>query len=369
MRHILFFLHSRVFMSIFTACLTTCINLIEMKTKHTMGMRAKYLLPYIFCLIAMAGCKDDNDHELPQGNYTHAAVNKLQGFGEEKAGLLAGLAVDEETFIRLSTTSAWTLQPTEQTTLKNIRNGVSKPDEVTLLQKILPLEDMPIYMENVYGGTIGGFVAEAADVKSLTRMYDVYWGLRLDYEGTKFSENGAGYAVIRYYSNTATKLIIPFSPELGGTQPHAWPNGGGGFTTSTLGEGGYPEWVSDGYNAPVEGAELYEVTAQGQEQLRSVFRNGKWQTYGASGLEATTKTKTETSATIRNGMHDGKLITTWCRYAGYPFIVRGEVDGKYHLTTTRKVPVDGLRVIEKGIYGLQVSKDAVENVHEEAKKL
>lgn len=328
-------------------------------------MRTKYIFLAVICFIGLVSCQNDDntENEIPEGNYNHTVVNLLKGFEEEKEALFAKLNVSEGTFIALSTAAAWTLQPAEQTTLKDIRNGVSKPDEKTLLQKVIPLEDVSIYMDNIYGGTIGGFVAEAADVKSLTNMFDVYWGLRLDYEGTKFSEGGSGYAVIRFYSNTASKLTIPFSPELGGTQVHAWPNGGGGFTTSTLGKGGYPEWVCSGYNAPEEGAELYEVNTKGQEQLRSIFKNGKWQTYGTTDLDTSVSTR-EQSHTIRNGVFDGKFITTYGEYEGYPFIVRGEVNGFYHLTTDRQVPVAGLQVVERGIYGLQVVKQAVNNVHE-----
>jgi len=325
-----------------------------MRTKH-------FFLFAIIYLVGITGCKSDDDTEsgIPQGSYNHNAVLQLEGFGEEKAALLARLNVSEETFITLSTAKAWELEADEQTTLKNIRNEVSKPDKQTLLQKVLPLEDVPNYTNNVYK-TIGGFVAKAADVKSLVNMYDIYWGLRLDYTGTKFSETGTGYAVIRYYSSTTSRLKIPFSPELGGTQPHEWPNGGGGFTTSTLGEGGYPEWVSDDYNAPEEGAELYEITTLGKEQLRSVFKDGEWQTYGAA---LPTKTKSEPH-TIRNGMFNNAFVTTYGEYEGYQFIIRGEANGIYHLTTTQRVPVSGLQVVERGIYGLQVPKEEVKNIHE-----
>lgn len=330
-------------------------------------MKTKYILLTIICFIGIVSCQNDDntEYEIPVGNYNHTVVNLLKGFGEEKEALFAKLNVSEGTFIALSTAAAWTLQPAEQTTLKDIRNGVSKPDEKTLLQKVIPLEDMSIYMDNIYGGTIGGFVAEAADVKLLINMFDVYWGLRLDYEGTKFDEDGSGYAVIRFYSNTASQLTIPFSPELGGTQAHAWPNGGGGFTTSTLGKGGYPEWVCSGYNVPEEGAELYEVSTQGQEHLRSIFKEGKWQAYGATDTDISSPTRSQ-SNTIRNGVFDGKFITTYGEYKGYTFTVRGEVNGFYHLTTDRQVPVAGLQVVEKGIYGVQATKDTVKNVHEVA---
>lgn len=314
----------------------------------------------------MISChNDDGLVAVPEGNYTYGIVKNMSGFGEEKAVLFQQMNLSEEEFIELSTDSAWALLPEEQKSLVNVRNGVSKPDAHTLLQKIIPLEDLSTYMNNIYGGTIGGFVAEAADVKSLHTMYDVYWGLRLDYEGTKFKEDGAGYAVIRFYSDAASLMKIPYSPELGGTQEHAWPNGGGGFTTSKLGYGGYPEWVMNGYVAPKEGAELYEITPLGREILRSVFREGRWQTFESDYYPRPETRVTGKSVVVRNGVFDNKLVTTLGDYHGFTFVVRGLVNGEYHLTSTLPLPVPGISTIEKGIYGVNVLQEAVSNVREE----
>ncbi|MCQ4873944.1 hypothetical protein [Butyricimonas paravirosa] len=318
----------------------------------------------IACILlchSIISCSDDDTTTISEGIYTHKAIQSVKGFEEEKAAILTRNKISEETFISLSTDSAWSLESEQQALLATIRDEVSKPDEQTLLQKVIPLEDISTYMNNIYGGTVGGFVAEAADVKSLATMYDVYWGLRLDYKGTKFSATGAGYAVIRFYSDATSRLKIPYSPELGGTQEHAWPNGGGGFTTSTLGAGGYPEWVMDGYSTPREGAELYEVTPAGREILRSVYREGRWQTHES---EYYPLPQTRCTVTIRNGIFNNQFITTYGEYAGHTFIVRGEVDGEYHLTTTETISLPGLHTVEKGIYGINVPKDQVSNVHE-----
>ena len=320
-----------------------------------------FLITCTFLYSLITSCSDDDTTTISEGTYTHKAIQSMKGFEEEKATILTRNKISEETFISLSTDSAWSLAPQQQALLIAVRDEVSKPDEQTLLQKIIPLEDISTYMNNIYGGTVGGFVAEAADVKSLATMYDVYWGLRLDYAGTKFSPTGAGYAVIRFYSDATARLKIPYSPELGGTQEHAWPNGGGGFTTSTLGTGGYPEWVTDGYSAPREGAELYEVTPAGREILRSVYRDGHWQTHES---EYYPLPQARSTATIRNGIFNHQFITTYGEYARHTFIVRGEVNGEYHLTTTEAIPLPGLHVVEKGIYGINVPKDQVSNVHE-----
>lgn len=302
------------------------------------------------CLSTFTACSDDDDDNngvtiIKEGELTRSFVQSLQGFGEKRDSLLTSHSVSETDFIRISTDSAWALSATDKQALKNVRDGIKHPDEHTLLQKVIPLEDISTYMNNVYGGTVGGYVCEAADVKNLTTMEQVYKGLRLDYSGTKFKADGAGYAVIRFYSSAASRMTIPYVEEMGGTLSHSWPTGGGGFTTSTLGNGGYPEWVCDGYNAPEEGAELYEVTPQGREILRSVYTSGRWQTYESPYYE---QPQTRTAGEAYQNV---KVI-----YKGYSFDVRGKVGGKYHLTTTKLYPIDGLHVVEKGVWGLEIQE-------------
>lgn len=325
----------------------------------------KTVLASLF-IFGTISCQDDDNTPvvISEGIHTHPAIQSMKGFEEEKETLLAHENLTVQEFIKLSTDSAWALPPDKQTQLKNIRNGVSKPDPQTLLQKVIPLEDLSTYMNNIYGGTIGGFVAEAADVKSVVTMPDVYWGLRLDYAGTKFREHGAGYAVIRFYSKATAAMTIPYAPELGGTQAHAWPNGGGGFTTSTLGQGGYPEWVMSGYSAPEEGAELYEITPLGREILRSVFKSGKWQTFESNFYPLPQTKSLEADQTIRNGLFNGRFITTYGTYQGHTFIVRALIEGEYHLATTERIAIPGMTTLEKGVYGLRVPQGEVSNIHE-----
>ena len=331
-------------------------------------MKKNYFYAFVACTMlctTQSACSDDEENNvttISEGSFTSAFVKTLNGFGEEKVALLDANGVTQQDFIRLSTDSAWALSQSDQMKLKAIRDGVSRPDGRTLLQKVIPLTDVNTYMNNVYGGTIGGFVCEAADVKSLHTMEQIFNGLRLDYSGTKFKSDGAGYAVIRFYSSATDKLSIPYSPELGGSQPHEWPNGGGGFTTSTLGEGGYPEWTFSGYYAPEENAELYEVTPQGRELLRSIYRDGRWQTYESPYFPVPT-TRTST-AEIRNGRYADGLIQTLCDYRGFTFHLRGEADGRFGLSTDKPLPIEGLEMIERGVYGICVPCSEVSNIRE-----
>lgn len=309
-------------------------------------------------LVCLSGCEDDDDPTLiVEGNHTRQAIQRMKGFGEEKQALLSECRMDEATFIALSTDSAWALPDDRRRHLKRVRDGVSRPDANTLLQKVIPLSDMTVYMENKYGGTVGGFVTEAADVKGLFTMQDIYYGLRLDYEGTQFRPDGAGYAVIRFYSAATDKLSIPYAPELGGNQEHAWPNGGGGFTTSTLGEGGYPEWTFNGYYAPDEGAELYEVTPLGREMLCSVYKDGRWQTHESTYYPAP---KVKAPASKPGKSYQGVFAS----YKGYRFMVRGEADGRYLLASYTAYPLPDLFVLEKGVYAVWVPVRDVDGLSE-----
>ena len=239
--------------------------------KRTVSIK---LLAYLLLLIILgSACKEDNiDTDWPSGIYNKSAIANLSGFKQQRPALLTAAGVSVTEFIRLSTDSAWHLSQNDKKKLTQIRNGINAPVASTIMGKVIPLQDLATYMNNTYGGTVGGFVSVAADLKNISSMHDVYWGLRLDYPGTKFLQDGAGYAVIRFTSSQTSHLTVPYCTEMGGTKTHAWPNTGGGFTSSTLGDGGIPEYTFDNYYAPNQGAEIYEVTPLGNEILRSIYR-------------------------------------------------------------------------------------------------
>ncbi|MDD6787737.1 MAG: hypothetical protein SPE04_09165 [Prevotella sp.] len=41
-------------------------------------------------------------------------------------------------------------------------------------------------------------------------------------------------------------------------------------------------------------------------------------------------------------------------YHGFTFHLRGEADGHYGLSTDKPLPVEGLEMIERGVYGISV---------------
>jgi hypothetical protein len=187
---------------------------------------------------------------------------------------------------------------------------------------------------------------------------------------------------------------------MGGTRAHAWPNTGGGFTASTLGDGGFPEYAFDSYYAPNQGGELYEVTPLGNEILRAQYIGTGWVT-----TEPTAKS-TGASATlemvdnpVRNGIYaraeDGAIypviglpggrwqiwqdaqpspirirslvtISTFADYKGFTFRVRGFDGYNYHLITNdiSAMGILSLNIVEKSLFGIKVPVNEVNKVWE-----
>lgn len=332
-------------------------------------MRKALILILFIVAIGCTKSASDSD-DVFDGKLNKNAVRGIRGFVENRDAILQKIGVEIVDFVSLSTDSAWSLSATNQQTLKTVRLNIESPTASTMFQKVIPLEDVATYMNNTYGGTVGGFVTVAADSKNLTSMSEVYWGLRLDYEGTKFRENGAGYAVLRFYSEAVSKLTIPFCEEMGGVQVHAWPNTGGGFTSSSLGEGGIAEYTFVGYSAPKDGAELYEVTPSGREILRSTYVSGKgWTTNEIGSLSPNISLKTVRNGVVVDAKSGKQFVTTYATYKNNRYIVRGLINDEYHLTTTTPYENVNLEVMEKGIYGIQVRVSEIEKIWEETENL
>lgn len=365
-----------------------------------MNNRVLYSIFHLAMVIVIAftlfcSCDNEDDYiKWPAGVYTKSQINKLNGFSEHRNSLLLNSGLSFSEFVSLSTDSAWSLNDIEKNKLLELRNAVMVPDKNTIIEKVIPLQDVATYMNNVYGGTIGGFVSSAADIKDLSTMEDIFWGLRLDYKGSKFLADGAGYSVIRFTSSFTDHLYIPFCNELGGTYPHSWPNTGGGFTSSTLGDGGYPEYCFDNYYIPDQGSEIYEVTPMGNEILRARFEGNKWITvepedkkailwinplknglYGKenNNLYPLMFTKEGvvnivlSSNEIKEYNKDLYYVTTYGEYKGYMIRVWGFDENHYLITTSDYdlYKILNLDIIEKGIYGKTVLLHEMKDIHEE----
>ena len=160
----------------------------------------------------------------------------------EQDSLLALHGMTSEQFIRLSCDSAWSLPARSWIWLKRLRDDISYPDKITQLQKVIPAQDINYYTSGQWG--IHGYITKAADVILLKTMHDLYWGLRLDYPESPYTEHGQCY-IIRFYTQYTEHITIPYFDIKGDSVITQWPAGGGGFTTSALGYGGFPEWYLD----------------------------------------------------------------------------------------------------------------------------
>lgn len=354
---------------------------------------------FLAILLAMTfvSCKKDSENKpVPivdptVGTYNSTYVSTLSGFFEQRPSLLESVGVPVADFIRISTDSSWGLSEEERTKLKSIRDQVTFPTNKILLQKAVTLYDMETYVSNKYGGTVGGFVSVAGDVKSLHTLRDMYWGLRFDYPGTYWDTTGSGYAVIRFTCNCINSLTIPYSPEMGGTYEHSWPNTGGGFSASTLGNGGIPEYRFDGYHAPNEGSEIYSVTPDGTETLVARFIDNQWESIDntaksdfvnpvRNGVYARVQGKLYATASLQNGdykvinknisnqeIEELVVVKTFANYHGATFYVRGCDGINYYLTTTQESLQQklNLRMVEKGVFGITVPMNEIEQINEE----
>lgn len=306
-----------------------------------MGWRVTLGISLLFSLLLLS-CSKNELHLIFEGKLNAQYIAGISGFVENRATFLQRHNMSNMEFIALSTVLAANLSEADKAKLKAFRNDLPIPNQHTLFQKTIPLSETTIYMENTYGGSIGGFFGVAADIKQLRSMKEVFWGLRLDYPDTKFKEDGAGYAIIRFYPVQTDSIVIPYSPEMGRKTIGKWPFSGGGFTTSTLGEGGFPEYKYNGYYLPAEGAELYECTPSGREILRSVFQSGKWVT--AEGTVVKVKS------------FEPSFVPQYVTYKGHSLFLRGETEEGVHLFSSDPTVAAelGMEVYEKGEYRLIV---------------
>ena len=132
-----------------------------------------------------------------------------------------------------------------------IRRTIPKPDENTLMQKVIT-ED----------------VVRAVDTKHLKTIEDYYYGLRLDYEKTLFSAGDKYYYTIRFKTEKLDNLVIPIDSRF----TNEYPFTRNGFTSGNNGRLGIPEYVLDKRVSPKIGAEIWRIKPDGTEELIGVFK-------------------------------------------------------------------------------------------------
>ncbi|EIW93697.1 hypothetical protein HMPREF1321_2002 [Capnocytophaga sp. oral taxon 412 str. F0487] len=159
------------------------------------------------------------------------------------------------------------LTPNEIKKLTRIRKAIPKPDENTLMQKVITEDMANKYLDGTYN-TIGGSVARAVDTKHLKTIEDYYYGLRLDYEKTLFSTGDKYYYTIRFKIEKLDNLVIPIDSRFTSEYPFTR----NGFTSGNNGRLGIPEYVLDKRVSPKIGAEIWRIKPDGTEELIGVFK-------------------------------------------------------------------------------------------------
>ena len=139
------------------------------------------------------------------------------------------------------------------------------------MQKVIPASDLEKYISGRYD-KIQGFITKAADTKRFNSFDDLYYGLRVDYDGTKFFlDEGSCYA-IRFRSKE-----VPLNVDIprGSKFKTPYPFTSHGFTAGIKGRIGVPEFtVKKGAKISIkDGAEIWKITRDGRQTLYAVFEN------------------------------------------------------------------------------------------------
>ena len=231
-------------------------------------MKKFLALLLLLCLMVpvLAGCGSDG--------YDQKYVNGLKGgFRDTLEDNLKTAGMSEETFKSLIKKHASQMTVGEREQMNLIRNLQIKPDEDTLLQKVITVYDMGKYISGEYT-RIKGFVYACADVKQYKTINDLYYGLSLGYEGSLFSAMDSTVGIIRFHVENPGDLFVPKSTYDGGSFTDELPFGGMGFSTGTDLVMGTSEWCFS-QDAKIKDAQLFEMNADGDLRLRAEFDTEK----------------------------------------------------------------------------------------------
>jgi hypothetical protein len=197
------------------------------------------------------------------------AISSINGFSDNVASILSqrGLSLGEFKLLQQKRYDPLIMSVDEIAHVDAIRSSIPLPNGTTVLQKVVPKNDIVKYTSGQYT-QIGGFVSTAKDAKHLNSFDDIYYGMRLDYTANgvqPFNLSDGSCGIIRYKTSNPN-LTVPKLPTETGVLPYS----GNGFTGGNSGRLGVPEWKSP-YNTPQDGAELWEVFSDGSEILRARF--------------------------------------------------------------------------------------------------
>ncbi len=202
--------------------------------------------------------------------FSKSVIQGMRSFIDDIGSTLSKHGLSLEKFNDLRLKSADKLTDNEIKAMKAVRESIPNLNNNSIMQKVLPKEDISKYLDGSYN-TVGGYVTRAQDVKQLNNYQDVFDSLRLDYKGTKFKpESDDVLGIIRFKTPEASKIKPPYCKEFGGDIKDGPPFTGNGFTSATNGQI-IPEYKCGDYLKLTQGSELYELTKDGKEVLKAVY--------------------------------------------------------------------------------------------------
>lgn len=159
-----------------------------------------------------------------------------------------------------------------------IRESIPPIDNLTLLRKTIPYNDIDSYINGNWG--VRGFISRECDVTAFATYEDMRNALALDYvtaDGVEpFPLGGDSYGYIEFTTNDLLNIDVPYGGVYGGTYSYAPPFTGNGFLASH-GDFIVPEYiVRDGTSlTPINGATIHAVI-DNEDVVVAVFQNGHW---------------------------------------------------------------------------------------------
>ena len=211
------------------------------------------------------------DKAVQLGKYSLGSISKERGFVDVLPELLKKEGITAEQFVNYTNYVRKELPYTPRAQIARLRNAVPSPTAETVMQKVIPASDLEMYISGRYD-KIQGFITKAADTKHFNSFDDLYYGLRLDYDGTKFFlDEGACYA-IRFKSE---EVPLQINVPRGRAFKDPYPFTSHGFTAGIKGRIGVPEFtVKKGAKISIkDGAEIWKITRDGRQTLYAVFEN------------------------------------------------------------------------------------------------
>lgn len=122
--------------------------------------------------------------------------------------------------------------------------------------------------------TVGGFASVADDVSHLSTPEALYNQLRMDYPGTTFTSDDSSVYVMRFQVREVSDVSVPYGRDMGGTVDKEPPFTGNGFTQAK--DDIIPEYYFPNGASIQPGAEIWEITSDGNQRLVAVFNGETW---------------------------------------------------------------------------------------------